>query len=168
MYSVHDKVIYKNYGVCEISEIKVENYGSGEKSYYVLKPVFSSALNQVMIPVNNCKQIRNLITYEDVNKVIEDMPNAKDVWINDSRIRKDTFIKIVNDGNISELCSLVRVLYFKKAEYNNLKKKIPFSDKTILETAERLVNEEIASVLNIDLNDVTDYIRKRLAALGKA
>ena len=36
-YQIGDFVIYKNNGLCCISEIKEEDFGAGKKTYFVLK-----------------------------------------------------------------------------------------------------------------------------------
>lgn len=39
MFCVNDVVLYSCYGVCEIMDITIKNFGGSKEEYYVLRPL---------------------------------------------------------------------------------------------------------------------------------
>ena len=66
MYKINDLIIYKK-EVCKIIEI-IPNYYKNQ-DYYLLSQLSDNSLT-IKIPINN-KEIRPLITKEEVNKIIK-------------------------------------------------------------------------------------------------
>ena len=66
MYKINDLIIYKK-EVCKIIEI-IPNYYKNQ-DYYLLSQLSDNSLT-IKIPINN-KEIRPLITTEEVNKIIK-------------------------------------------------------------------------------------------------
>lgn len=66
-------------------------------------------------------------------------------------------------GNIEDLVQLVRSIYLEKEEKKAIGKKIYKADDDIMEEAERLLNEELATILNISPNEVSSYISSKIS-----
>ena len=57
---------------------------------------------------------------------------------------------------------MIRCIYEKKRELARQGKKLSVTDTTTLRSAEKLVEEEFAWVLDLDPEEVPAFIRKRL------
>ncbi len=163
-FKVGDFVVHKNEGVCVITSIENKDFGAGVHEYYIMHPYFKSARtsSSIMIPVANCSQIRKHISKNDAEELILSLPTSEDVWISESKKRKENFAKIINTGDLQSLCGLVRTIHFKRSEYADMKKTIPLTDSATAALAERLAFEELAIAIGIQPEEVSDYISKRL------
>lgn len=162
MYKIKDKVVYKKAGVCEIVDIIDKDFGNGLKQYYVICPCYSSNSSKIMLPVDKEASLRNILSKNEALEIIDNMPNAKDIWIQDSKLRKEKFLEIINAGDLDEICSLIYTIHYKREDFIKNKKMLSMMDKDIFETAEKLVFEELATALNISINDIDNFIDERL------
>ncbi|MFA5283328.1 MAG: CarD family transcriptional regulator [Bacilli bacterium] len=163
-FKVGDYVVHKNEGVCVITSVENKDFGAGIHEYYLMHPFFKNVRTSstIMIPVENCTQIRKHISRADAEKLIRELSKTEDVWISESKKRKENFAKIINTGDLHSLCGLIRTIHFKKNEYADLKKSIPLTDSATAALAERLAFEELAIALGIKPENVGDYISSKL------
>lgn len=161
-YKIGDYVVHKFNGVCQVVDIKKEDYGNGIESYYVLESFDSISKMHIMIPTANCPQLRDIITTEEANKIVEHLPKSKDIWIKDARRRKERYNEIIDKGSYEDMCDLLHTLYFKKEEYKKNKKPIPIEDKKIFDLAEKILFGELSISLGIDKNEISNYINSKL------
>lgn len=159
MFKVDDYVMYGTTGVCKVIDIRKENFINNiEKDYYVLSHIYSND-TIIKIPVENEKiNIRKIISYDEVTNLINDMPNKDMVWIEDERQRNEQFKSIVRTAKAEELIKVIKSVYLDKEHKNQLGKKSYINDVDIMKLAERLLNEEFATILNIPVEEVTSYI----------
>ncbi|MBE6124592.1 MAG: hypothetical protein E7184_03605 [Erysipelotrichaceae bacterium] len=158
MFKIGDVVVYKNSVICKINGIEKISLGKEEKEYFVLNYLYRNVPTRIMLPVDNCLQIRPIMSKKDAISLIELMTKSKNIWVNDNKVRKEKFLKIISDNNKEQLCSLLHTLYIKKKELEQNKKNLNLTDKSIFEAAEEIIFGEIAASLNIDIKDVLTYI----------
>ena len=163
MFSVNDYIMYGTVGVCKVIDIKREKFlNSVEKEYYVLTPVYSKN-TIIKIPVDNEKiPMRYLLTKEDVDFLINTMPNKEVLWIDDDKMRSEQFKTMLKSGECEELITLIRSIYLNKKDRKSLGKKLYKVDDEIMQAAEKLLNEEVAFVLGIDSKAVPKYISSHI------
>ncbi len=165
-YKIGDKIIHKSIGVCTVSQILEKDYGFGVQKYYVLVPFYVSgnAANntETMVNVENTKQIRNYTNKKEIMEILKKIPTLESLWMNDSKKRKELFLKILSDGDLLTLCQLVRTVYLKKIEYVELKKNVPITDTTFCSNAEKLIFEEFAISLDKPIEEIKDLVVPKL------
>lgn len=159
MFKVNDYIMYGITGVCKIVDIKKENNNySGEKDYYVLIPVYSKN-TIIKIPVGNVKvPMRRLLSKADISFLISEMPLREAIWIENEKQRNEEFKSMLKSGDCEKLITLVKSIYLNKKNKKIIGKKLYKGDDEIMQTAERLLNEEFATILNILPEDVKAYI----------
>ena len=155
MFKVNDYIMYGMTGVCQVVDITKESFIDNlQKEYYVLKYIYSND-PIIKIPIDNKKvPMRKILSKGEVTTLINSMPNSETIWIDDDRKRNEEFKSILKTGDIENLVKLIRSIYLDK-EY----KKSYKVDEEIMQTAERLLNEEFATILNISPNEVATYIK---------
>ncbi|MGL6108229.1 CarD family transcriptional regulator [Romboutsia sp.] len=163
MFKVNDHIMYGMVGVCKVVDIKKEKItNSIEKDYYVLAHIYSKNVT-IKIPVDNKKiPMRKLVSKEEVTSMINNINNDENIWIDDEKIRSMEFKSILKNGKCEELMKLITSIYSNKEEKKTLGKKINRNDEGIVVAAEKLLNEELATILNICPEEVTLYIQSRI------
>lgn len=165
-FKVGELIIHKGIGVCTVKEIADKDFGFGAQQYYVLTPYFvsgnASNNTETMVNTLNTKQIRAYTRKKEILEILEKIPTLESLWINDSKRRKENFLKILSDGDLLSLCQLVRTVYLKKIEYVDLKKNVPITDTTFCANAEKLVFEEFSVSLNKPIEDIKDLLIPKL------
>jgi RNA polymerase-interacting CarD/CdnL/TRCF family regulator len=163
MFKIDDYIMYGTTGVCKVLDITNEKFINGEdRKYYVLTPIYYND-TIIKIPVDNKKvSMRKIISKEAVNSLISSMPNMENLWIDDDRKRNQKFTTMLKGGQCEDLIQMVRSIYLDKEYKKSIGKKTYQADNEIMKEAERLVNEEFATILNISLEEVTPYILSQM------
>ena len=160
-FSIGDYVMYGSSGVCRISGLEKHNFdGQHETDYISLVPV-SSASSKYYIPKKNSdSKIRSLISKEQINQLIDEIPDTAATWFSDSHERKNAFTSIIKSDDYKQIISMIKALHMHKDL--NKRKKLNSSDENFMRKAESLMYQEFSIVLGISQDDVTDYISKRI------
>lgn len=164
MYQVGSTVIYKNDGVCKITEIIVRTFREKEIEYYVLNPVHNHNA-EILVPKNNSDlvgKMRKVLTKDEIIQIIEAMPNEEEIWISNETDRKEKYREILTSGDRSELVRLIKTLYIHKQNQKQCGRKLHLADEKILRDAEKMLYDEFAYVLEIEPEDVLGYITAKL------
>ena len=159
MFEVNDYITYGMTGVCQVIDITKERFIDNlQKEYYVLKYLYSND-TIIKIPTDNEKvPMRKLLSKGELTTLIDKMPNSETIWIDDDKKRNEEFKSILKTGELENLVKLIRSIYLDKEYKKSIGKKTYKIDDDIMDIAERLLNEEFATILNISPNEVTSYI----------
>ena len=121
----------------------------------------------VYLPMNNptlLNRAKPLATEEEIRQLIEGIPEAEDCWVDDHKARKEKFNDILQNGSRENIMALAGSIYHHQQSQLAQHKKLNASDERILREAERIINLEVAFVLNMAPDEVKDYIRARIKA----
>lgn len=166
MFKVNDYVVYGLTGVCQIADIRKDNYNnSNEIEYYVLNPVYSNNMTTIMVPVNNPNiMMRAISTKDDVLSLIAKMPDIETTtWIDNDMQRTNNYKVALRTGRTEEWVKIIKTLYLEKNARSVIGKKFSKTDEEMLNTAEKYLNEEFALALNISPNEVIPYILEHIS-----
>ena len=164
MFKINDYIVYGPMSVCKIIDIfEEENPYIGLKSYYVIQPVYSDKSTIIKIPVDSKKVfMRHLISQREVLSIIESIPNLKVLDINNDKQRSQQFKSIIKSSICSDLAQLIKSIKINEQEKLSSGKKLSKIDEDFKKTAEKLINEEFATVLNIPVEEVSSFILNHL------
>ena len=152
MFQVGDYIVYKR-NVCQIKEIK-KNY-MNNLDYYILIPNLDNSL-QIQIPVTT-NVIRELISKEEIEKIIEDIPNIERINTEDKNLEQE-YKKLLNSGSQRDLVKIIKTTYLRNQERLENKKKIGDKDSRYFEEAEKDLYDEFATVLGLSIEETKDYV----------
>ena len=96
MHNKNDIVLYGNQGVCKVFDIVKKEMANEVNEYYVLKPV-NDVHSTVYVPTQNEKltsKMKKILSVEEIYDLINDMPNEKEIWIDDFNILKFYIVEI--------------------------------------------------------------------------
>lgn len=160
-HKIHDYVTYKNNGIYQIIDIcNIEFDGSDEKMYYIMKSEYENN-TVVYVPVDSkdlVEQILPILTTDEIDEIIEKTETTKLQWISDTKARSARFEQMLAEGDKTKILCLIRMISAQKINLEGQKKKLSASDSRILAKAEKIIKEEFAFSLDIDVCDVTSYI----------
>lgn len=164
MFKVDDIVVYGINGVCKIVEIEEKDLMGSKKKYLVLKPLNGDA-STYFIPTDNKKlleKIHKVLSEDEINQLIDSMPNEKEIWIDSEKQRKELYKKIIADGQRLELIRMIKAIYLERKEREKKGKCLHISDERFLKDAEKLLYSEFQYVLKLSENELMSYIFTRI------
>lgn len=164
LFKISDTVVHPGMGVCKITNIKDEDFAKlGKKQFYVLKPIYDNNQTTVYVPVNSEKiTLKKLLSEEEIEALLSEINFSKSVWIDNDVVRKEKFTQILKSGDRVEIILLIRELHLKLEEKEKAGKRLHISDEKILREAEKLIHQELAFSMNIEVEQVAEYIIKHI------
>ncbi len=164
-HKISDFVMYRQNGICQIVDIRKENFCSGdEKFYYILKSVYEDK-TIIYVPVDSKDldlHMRHILAVEEIELIIEKSEESQNEWVDDGKLRLERFEQILHNSNRAEILWLVKVLSIHKIEDEKQNKKFYASDEKILAAAEKIIIGEFAFILGIEKREVIPYIMKHI------
>ena len=154
IYKLNDYVTYRKNGVCQIIDITVQNFvGQGKREYYVLKSVYDEN-KKVFVPVGSDleAEIQNVLSVEEIHKIIEDSRNVENMWVDDCRSRANVFDGIIESGDKAKMIWLIKTVADCKIEAEAQKKKMKATDTKYMAMAEGIVAGDFAFSLKLQKN----------------
>ena len=164
MFQINDVVVYGAQGVCKIIGTQDQKIDGANKTYFVLKPADDSGAT-FYVPTWNEKalvKMRKVMTKQDVDALIDSMPNKKPAWIENENERKETYKRILAGGNQTQIISMIQAIYLHKKEREAEGKRLHMSDEHFMKDAEQLLYNEWQYILNVDKAGLMAYIFNRI------
>ena len=165
MFQINDVIVYGAQGVCQIAAVEEKNISGAKKQYYVLKPVKDPGAT-IYAPTDNVqvlKKMRRLLTEQEINHLIDSMPEEKTLWIVNDNERKECYKNILAAGDHSELIRMIKSIYAQKKKREEAGKRLHMVDERFFKDAEHLLYNEFQYVLNLSSKEeLTKYILGRL------
>lgn len=165
MFSAGQFVVYGSTGVCKIEDIRKESFAGQSRSYYILKPAYSNN-STIYAPVGNSEsKMKETISRQEINSLIELMTDCDSVWIEDDNERKEKYTAIIKSGDHKRLVVMLKTLHLKQKEKVRIGRKFHSADEKIMKEGEKILFEEFALALELMPNDIPEYIRSRVGEL---
>ena len=167
-YSIGEKIIYSQSGVCSVEDITENEFYGKRTEYYVLRPLYDAG-SLVYVPTDNEKltsRIRLAMTEDEANGIINYMSSAENIWIENDNKRKEEYSAILLENKPRRLTEMISTLRSRREEQRLKKKRLHIADEHFLERAQRILGDEISFVLGLDRGEVDSYITSRLAQSG--
>lgn len=164
MFVVGEYIVYGTTGVCKVEEIgPMQMMGtSKDKLYYTLAPLYSKG-SKVFIPVDNEKVVmRPVLTKEEAEELVNEIPSIELLWVADEKSREDIYKTALRSCEPKEWIKIIKTLYLRKMSRIAEGKKVTVSDGKYLHMAEERLYEELALALNMEKEDITEYIASRV------
>ena len=160
MFSVGDKIIYGENGVCTVSKIgPLEMTGATpDKLFYHLQPLVGSGV--FYTPVNSGAFMRPCISREEAEALIDAMPSIAPAICHDNRFNHvDAFYKeLFRQHSCEALVAIVKGLRARISE----KKTKSSRAETTMKRAKDMLHGELSIALDMEIGDVEAYSRRRI------
>lgn len=167
MYKIGEFIIYGNNGVCEVMDIGPLNISgiNKDKIYYTLKPVYENG--NIFAPIDTSMFTRYIITYEEVQQIIERIPSIKEIECSEKngKLLENYYKQFLQTHDCIDLLSIISSIYDKKDNAMNSGKKLGQIDEKFMKIATGLINDEFSIVLGIPREEVQTYINEKIEAI---
>ena len=98
----------------------------------------------------------------EIYNELDQLTQKDSSWIENDKERQDCFVRILRDGDPTQEIQMIRNIHKKQEERSLAGKKLRAADEKILHDAERLLHQEFAYVLDIQLDEVIPFIMKKI------
>lgn len=165
MYKVGDLIIYGSTGVCRIADITVLDHMGINKDhlYYVLEPLYQNCT--IFAPVNTTKIfMRPILTKDEAKKLIDTIPSIEVEVYHSSALNQLTghYKASLETHDCSDLLEMCMSIYAKKQLFEDQKRKFGAVDEKFMKHAEELLLGELSVALDIDKEQVSEYITEKI------
>ena len=164
LYQTGDTVMHPSEGVCTVAEIRPMQFrGSETRRYYILKPATEKSSSTVYLPVARGNSVlRRLLSEEDIRAIIHRSGEYAGLWVADSKQRKETFTRILQEGNYAKIVRMIHEIRMENARRVSEGRKPCASDEAIQTEAERLLHQEFSYVLHLSVEDTVAFVIREL------
>ena len=160
MFSVGEKIIYGENGVCTVEKIEplAMSGAPKDKLYYHLTPLVGSGT--YFTPVDSGAYMRPVMSRAEAEALIEAMPGIEPAICNDNRFNHvDAFYKeLFRLHSCEALVAIVKGLRSRMAE----RKTRSGRAEATMKRAKDMLHGELSVALGIELQDVEAYIQQRI------
>ncbi|TJX13576.1 hypothetical protein E9840_08820 [Tissierella creatinini] len=164
MFNVGDLIIYGNYGVFRVESIGIPDisYINKDKNYYTLSAVHYN--NTIYTPVDTDVFMRHIITFEEAQDLIREIPfiEADILENNNIRLLSEHYESSLQTHECSDLIQLIKTVYAKRKIVTGQGKVLGQTDEKFNRIAEDLLHSELSIVLGIKKDEVNQYIEEAL------
>jgi len=162
MFSAGDKIVYGETGVCNVDSIGPLNVKgvSADKLYYYLSPITGSG--SICCPVDSQVYMRPVISRDEALALIDSYPGIEPAVCIDNRFNHvEAFYKELFRRHENEvLFAIIKGLNQRMSD-----KKVKSSrGEATLKRAKDILYGELATVLDIPMGSIEDFIAERTAA----
>lgn len=165
MFHINDVIMYGAQGVCMIADIEEKNISGSRKKYFVLKPIHDTGAT-IFAPTDNehiRRKMRRLLTAEEINALIDSMPDEDAPWVVDESERKERYKNLIASGDHLGLLKMIKAIYAHKEAREREGKRLHISDERFFKDAEHILYNEFQYVLNLNgKDDLMKYIVARI------
>ena len=169
MFKTGTYIVCGQHGVCRVEGVgKLQlTEASGDKEYYTLSKVYSRG-GVLYVPADSEKVVmRPVISREEAEELIGHIKEIDMLQIDNEKRKEEIFKQAFKTCDSREWVKVIKTLYERKKIRLSKGKKVTASDERYLRTAEDNLYGELAISLNIDKNDVEQYIMDKIGGVKK-
>lgn len=163
MYKKGEFVIYGSSGVCQVGDITTLDIDNVPKDRedYTLFPKNKGGTIYVPVDVASTK-MRKVITKEEADHLIEKIPAIQPIEISNEKFLEESYKKCIRSNECIEWIRLIKCIYERKQLRISEGKKMTATDERYMHMAENALYLELGTALNMDKDQVLEYIIKEI------
>lgn len=161
MFKIGEYVVYRR-DVCKIREIR-EHHIHNDR-YYILEPMVDSSLTIEVPTDNRCGFLRPLIDRQQVEQIINEIPNIPLIECND-RMIENIYKTLLNSGKHEDYIKIIKTTYLRNKEREANHKRIGDKDYQYFQKAENYLYNEFSIVLQLSVEETKKYVLAKVKQL---
>ena len=160
-FEVNQYVFHRHCGICLVQALAPLPGMNNGVLYYVLSPLFGDDKGSIVrVPVDGASSLGTPIDKDQAMDLIANWPSPKkDIYIADSKLRKQSYESALKEGNLIALIPLLQGALQRKARDGHLNS----MDSQFVNRAAPLVYGSISLALDINYDDVSRFIADHVA-----
>lgn len=166
MFSIGDKIIYGSDGVYVVADFTSSPFDkSDERRFYVLRPVHGPQGNVIITPVGNENvKMRAVMSRDEALAFIDKISSIPPLTVEKEKNRRNVYKEALAGASCEQLVSIVKTVMARRDAMLSHKKRLSESDNDYERKAKYCLCGELAIALDIPLEEVDEFIRKRVSA----
>lgn len=164
MYEVGEYIVKPFSGVCRIEKIMHLDVSGADKKrlYYLLIPINDKS-GKIYMPTDTAdSHVRKAMNETDALKVIENIPEIAEIWIENEKQREQKFKEVIRSCNPDELVGIIKTLYMRKSKRLEQGKKNTAVDDRYFKLAQNNLYSELGFALHRNANEVDELIKESI------
>lgn len=164
MFAAGDYIVYGNTGICQVMGVTtMEMEGvSTDRLYYILRPENKSE-GTIFTPVENNRIVmRRLLTKEEAEALIEEIPEIETLGITNEKKREETYKECIRSCECREWVRIIKTINYRNRDRMKKGKRTTATDERYLKTAEDNLYSELSILLGVPKDKMEDYIAERI------
>lgn len=164
MFKKDDIVIYSGYGLCQVMDVTTMNMRGipKDKLYYTLHQLSGNG-GTIYTPVEHKdKVLREVITREEAEQLIEGMADIEVLWVTDERLRENQYKEAVKSCSCREWIRIIKCLYSRKQNRLAQGKKMTSVDEKYFNIAKECLYTELSISMDIPKDEMEAYITEKI------
>lgn len=159
MFKINDYLVYRK-EVCKVTEIKEYK---NDFLYYVITPINDTSL-KIEVPTDS-SVIRPLISKIKIQKIIEGIPNIKEI-VENNRLLENKYKELLKSGTYNDLITIIKTTYLRNETRDKEKKKRSEKDTTYFNLEEKYLYTEFSVVLGKSYEDTKKYVISKVKEIN--
>ncbi len=161
-FTVNQQIVYPSQGTGRIVEIKEKLFNGAQTMYYVIYLEVSDMT--IMVPIDRCEElgIRAIVSAAEVHKALEIIGESFEPITSDWKLRYQLNMDLLKKGSVQDIAMIVRSLYHRSKV-----KELPILERKLYDSAKKLLEDEIASALELNPKEVEQLLHEKLEPLGQ-
>jgi len=157
-FHIGEKVVYPNYGVGTIENIRTRAFGAQFEPFYLLRLAYRSMT--VMVPFSHVGDLglRRVTKSAEVNRVLNFLAEVKCKTCPDWKNRFRENSERMRVGTLTEVAEVFKTLLILNKE-----KPLSFREKKMLDRARQLLISEVAIARSLAEPDAVDLLTRTVA-----
>lgn len=169
MFEKGEYIVYGQNGICMVEDTTTLTMPDvrKDKLFYVLVPQ-NAVGSKIYSPVENNKiTMRKILTGQEANELIEEMPEIEVLSIQNDRLREETYKKAIRTCDIREWVKMIKTVYAREQERKGKGRKMTATDEKYFRKAEDNLFTELSIALHMEKTKVEDFIMHKIDSEGK-
>ena len=164
MFNIGDRIIYGSEGVFVVAEYTNSPIDKNdERVFYVLRPVYGSEGNKILTPAEGGSVFTRAVMERDAAlALIDSIPDIGEVEVMNERGRRDAYRAVMGQGRGEDFVSIIKTVRRRRADFLAQKRRLSETDTDFESRAKNCLYGELAIALDIDREQVEEYIKERL------
>ena len=164
MFEVGEYIIYGTNGICRVEEICKSPYDKTDpRDYYLLVPVNNPMSSTIYTPVDNQRvPMRRLMTVEEIDALILDMPGIELLSVPVEKQRRDIYRATIGTLSPAGYVQIIKTVHRRREDLTAAHKHFPVTDLEYGRLAKHLLYSECAHVLGMPEDGIEQYIADKL------
>ncbi len=161
-FKVNQQIVYPSQGTGRIVEIKEKMFNGEQTMYYVIYLEVSDMT--IMVPIDRCEElgIRAIVSAAEVHKALDIIGESFEPITSDWKLRYQLNMDLLKKGSVQDIAMIVRSLYHRSKV-----KELPILERKLYDSAKKLLEDEIASALELSPKEVEQLLHEKLEPLGQ-
>lgn len=164
MFEKGEYIVYGQNGICMVEDTTTLTLPDikKDKLYYVLIPQNTSG-SKIYSPVENNKVVmRKILTGEEANELIDEMPEIERLQIVNDRAREETYKKAIRTCDCREWVKVIKTLYARGQDRKEQGRKMTSTDEKYFRQAEDNLFTELSIALHLKKSEVEEFIKQKI------